>query len=195
MAFATSPLLKIGVVGHRPNRLTAPKTVAGDITRLLDCIVDAAGEEPVMLASALAEGADMIAARQAVSRGIALQAVLPFARAEYQRDFPDAAQEFYALLQAAAQIVELPGKRHHAPQAYEAAALEILDNAALLIAVWDGGPSGGRGGTTESIRQATARKLPILWVDAAGQKKPASIPPGKDVADLVRERLTAGTKR
>jgi hypothetical protein len=36
-----------------------------------------------------------------------------------------------------------------------------------LVAVWDGKPSAGRGGTPEIIEYALARTKPVAWVSAA----------------------------
>lgn len=169
-----SSRLVIGITGHRPNRLTAPDAVARDMGKLLDGIAAAAeGFAPQMI-SALAEGADRIAAQAALARGWPLTAVLPFAQAEYEKDFtaPGSLAAFGALMAQAGEIVALPGDGAKRPQAYEAAGHWMLDRAAILIAVWDGGVSRGRGGTSETIQAALARKRAVIRLDAAGTLKP-----------------------
>ena len=63
-----------------------------------DCF--AAGEPRFVFVSALADGADQIAAEAALELGFSLQAVLPFARDDYRRDFKraGAAARFDALI-------------------------------------------------------------------------------------------------
>ena len=50
--------------------------------------------------------------------------------------------------------------------------LAMLDHSALLIAVWDGAPSAGRGGTREIIEAAARRGMPIILLDAQGEAAP-----------------------
>ena len=63
----------------------------GTIKDTLDHIVTGhlfrAGRHPLRIVSALAEGADRMAARAALDLGETLEVVLPFAQKEYERDF------------------------------------------------------------------------------------------------------------
>jgi hypothetical protein len=169
-----SSRLVIGITGHRPNRLTAPDAVAVDMGRVLDGIAAAArGFAPQMI-SALAEGADRIAAQVALARGWPLTAVLPFAREEYEKDFsaPGSLAAFAAFVARADDVVALPGDGGQRPEAYEAAGFWMLDRAAILIAVWDGGVSRGRGGTNDIVRAALERGRAVIRVDATGRLQP-----------------------
>lgn len=179
--------LTLGVVGHRPNRLPegARDSVAAEIGRVLGVLDGAAGKvaarhtdlfapgdggSPVTVLTGLAEGADRLAAGQALSRGQPQAAVLAFAADEFEDDFKDAASrsEFRDLRNKAVPCLELPGRRQAEDRAYEAAGRTILDNSDVVLAVWDGGPSAGRGGTTELIERAARENIPIIHVDAAG---------------------------
>lgn len=184
------PHYQIGVVGHRPDRLKATDAVSADIAMLLDmAAAAAAGRFCVMLVTSLAEGADRIAAHQALARNMPLKAVLPFARGDYEKDFPQSLVEFSALMGAASQVLELPGRRREAPAAYAAAAGVILEVANLLIVVWDGGPSAGAGGTADTIARAHRHGTPMIRVDANGRTPPASIPAGDDLRLLFAQTL------
>ncbi|WP_298364777.1 hypothetical protein [Azospirillum sp.] len=181
--------LPVGVTGHRPNRLSeaARALVAAQIAtalREIAAVVNAVHQRHaavfspqtprLTLLSALAEGADRIAADAALEAGWRLDALLPFPRDEYAADFSDADTQtaYRALLERADAVLELPGRREAAPRAYEEAGLAILDHCAILIAVWDGAPSAGRGGTVEIIDAAARRGLPVLWIDARGIAPP-----------------------
>jgi hypothetical protein len=174
----------VGVIGHRPNRLPegADKWLDGQIRAVLAAIHDAAltaaqtharffSKEPACLrvVSALAEGSDRIGAHLGLAQGFALSAPLPFASKDYERDFtaPESKAEFHALMAKAASILELPGDRHEEDKAYERAGMAVLDASDLLIAVWDGKPSAGRGGTTETVHEAARRGMPVIWVNPA----------------------------
>lgn len=43
----------------------------------------------------------------------------------------------------------------------------MIDASDVLIAVWDGGPSAGRGGTTELVYEAARRGMPIIRIHTA----------------------------
>lgn len=53
--------------------------------------------------------------------------------------------------------------------AYAAAGEVVLADVAALVAVWDGAPPDGRGGTGDTVQTARARGLPvtIVWPDGA----------------------------
>ena len=171
----------VGIVGHRNNRISDGARVRARVVEILrgvDAAVGAAaasgfypaGRLRLRLVSALAEGADRLAASAAIEAGLELDVVLPFAAAEYRKDFADQASgdEFDALLGQAGRVLVLDGKGDERNRAYEAAGVTLLDNSDLLIAVWDGGPGRGRGGTREVIEEATRRTIPVVVVDPAG---------------------------
>lgn len=195
--------LRIGVSGHRvppklPAEAQAPVRAAVD--RVLAAAVaaasavehefvarwprpePAAGSQPSGMAgspakfvviSSLAEGADRIVAESGRAAGFALEAVLPFARAEYARDFhtPDSRAAFDRLLADAASVFELDGPADARPYAYEAAGLVMLANVDLLIAIWDGQQATGFGGTGQIVSRAIADGIPVVWIDPANPEQ------------------------
>lgn len=180
---APSPALafSVGIVGHRADRIVDPDRARARLDEVLQSIEEAldriaasplyqAGRHPLRMVSALAEGADRLAAWAALDRGLALEVVLPFEVAEYECDFLDesARQEFRDLLGRASGTIVLDGNDDERPRAYEAAGMTLLDNCDLLIAIWDGGPGRGRGGTREVIEQAARRGMPIIVIPPDG---------------------------
>ena len=132
-------------------------------------------EAPALtLISSLAEGADRLAAKAALAAGFALDVVLPCPPAIYGETFADDAsrQEFAALLASARSQLVLPlaGDADQAtvdrlPRSFEAAGLAMLAQSDILVAVWDGKPPQGRGGTGEIVDEAARRGAPIVVVD------------------------------
>ena len=184
--------LFVGVIGHRPNRLSSSALgrIVAQLDETLALIAKAAGharvsycqhftEEPpsLTLVSALAEGADRIAAAGALENGYALTAILPFSSDEYSRDFKQRSSklEYQRLLKGATTKLALPGERAREALAYKTAGLTIVDNVDILLAVWDGGESAGSGGTTELIERAAKSGLPIIRLDAKGEQEPRVI--------------------
>lgn len=118
------------------------------------------------LVSALAEGADTLTAELALGLGYRLEVLLPFARAVYAADFEDARDRaaFDALAGRASALLELPGRREAALDAYVEAGRAVIAHADLIIAVWDGEAARGRGGTAEIVEHALRRGLPVVHV-------------------------------
>lgn len=129
-----------------------------------------AAEAPRLVAiSSLAEGGDRLFAKEALAAGWRLESVLPFTREEYAKDFehPAAQAEFEALLARASAVLEVgdPRPAKDSSEAYETAGLVMLDHVDLIIAIWDGGASGGRGGTRETLDEAVRRGMPVVWIN------------------------------
>jgi hypothetical protein len=168
---ATSPL-RIGVTGHRvppklPEKAEAP--LRDQIDRLFAAFIVAEGKatRDLIIVSSLAEGSDRIVSEAGLAAGFRLEAVLPFNRSEYMRDFETEAsrKEFEQLLTRASDIFELDGASDQRPRAYEAAGLFMLANIDLLIAIWDGQPAAGIGGTEAIVNRAIADGLFVAWIE------------------------------
>ena len=176
----------VGVVGHRPNRMPPKQRakVAAEIGEALERIAEAVrtahrkhqdvfeGETAgLTLLSGLAEGADRMAATHALEQGYALTAILPFDSDDYANDFADeaSAAEYENLLARAGTVLTMPGARDREALAYGTAGLTLVDNADILIGVWDGGGPAGWGGTTDLMEHAARQGVPILYVDATGK--------------------------
>ncbi|HEX3970699.1 MAG TPA: hypothetical protein VHX19_05225 [Stellaceae bacterium] len=164
-------------------RLVRDEIVQGAAT---PAIGTAYGETaPVLrLVSPLAEGADRLVARAALDEGYALVVPMPFAQAEYEKDFAggESVGEFRDLLARATSRLELDGGRGEDEAAsYEAVGRLVVRNCDLLIALWDGRPGKGRGGTAETVRFAANGGPPIWWARPDAAVAPRWI---ADTADL-----------
>jgi hypothetical protein len=120
--------------------------------------------------SCMAAGADLLFGETVLEAGGRLVAVVP-SRDYRQRCLapPDAAV-FDRLVAAAAEVHVVPYERA-CRDAYQAANKVLLARADRLVAVWDGGPPRGRGGTGEVVRAAREAGLPVdvLWPDGAAR--------------------------
>jgi hypothetical protein len=185
---------RVGVVGHRPDRLDNADIdqLAKVISTILsvvkettlafphhckaqDCKALYDGADPVLRAiSALAEGTDRIFAEQALELRFELCCVLPFPHAEFEKDFAKrqdlgedvSLTEFRGLLAQASARFELDGVREDESEAYGAGGRVLLNQSDLLIVVWDGQRLGKGGGTEETFDEALKCGVPIAWIDA-----------------------------
>ncbi len=126
------------------------------------------GAEPLRarFISPLAEGGDQLAAAAALDLGYALHVVLPFRRLDYPADFERAESSALldGLLARAERVLELPCKRGEVPSAYALAGRATVAHCDILVALWDGLPARGPGGTAEVVEHALRRGLPVIHV-------------------------------
>jgi len=139
-----------GVSGHRdlvPADLPELREQLRDIFRRF---MSTRPQATFELLTPLAEGADRVAAHEALSAGIKLVVPLPMAQAEYERDFTttESLDEFRQLLGAAVSHFELstPAGVNRA-QKYAAAGDYIAQQSDVLILLWDGEDNRKVGGT------------------------------------------------
>src|SRR5438270_449951 len=183
-------VLSVGVTGHRADVL-APASIEPlrDRIRATLTLIAAAGAELLenerdcfapgsfqrRFLSPIADGADQIAAEVALELGWELEVILPFKRSVYRASLAnDAARKrFDALVARAAGLLELPGDPDDGLEAYVMTGRATVAHCDLLIAVWDGLPPRGRGGTGEVVQFALTRGTAIahLPVDPAGEPR------------------------
>lgn len=166
-----APLISFGLTGHRPDRLGKNNLpgVRRAIDQLLASIEAQFPQYPPQafrLVTALAEGADAIGAHVAIARGWRLDSILPFFREDYVEDFPvgPPRHQFDRGLASSRNVLELDGHldKDSSSRAYERAGRVMLTQSDVLIAVWDGGPSRGRGGAPQVIAEAVLEGIPVV---------------------------------
>jgi hypothetical protein len=166
--------LWVGVSGHRD--LPPDPLLEERVRQVLDRLrrsLPASAQTPLRLGvvSALAEGADRLVAREVLAEeGALLEVALPLPREEYLGDFPTrrSREEFLELLGRASVVTVVPdaGGRE---EAYAEAGRSTVDRCDALVAVWDGAPSRGVGGTADAVARARDRKVPLYWIRSGGE--------------------------
>ena len=156
----------MGITGHRNIREQDRGELQKAIRSILLELKSKYGATPLILLSALAEGADRLAAEVALSDEIRARLFVPMPtrQAVYERDFAgDSLAKFRSLLAQAEGFVELPlvegnsseGIMHPGRERdlqYESVAKYIVGKSQILIALWDGVESGLVGGTSSMVR-------------------------------------------
>lgn len=177
-------VLAVGVTGHRKEAIP-PKSLLTIHERLRAVLAALSGtaaevhasnleffseaEPRLLFVSALADGADQMAAEVALDLGFELHAALPFDRDRYRAGMADDASRarFDDLLSRATCSLELPGNGNEDLDAYVMAGRATIAHSDVVIAVWDGLPPRGRGGTGEVVGLAHERGTPIVHVPVA----------------------------
>ena len=204
-------VLSVGVTGHRKEALPAEACADLEerIRSALTLVIDGAAavhaqealfytDDPLRLLfiSPLADGADQIAARVAVELGFELHVVLPFARVVYRRELADDASRsaFDELLGKASCVLELPGEHEQPIDAYVMTGRATIAHCDLLMAVWDGLPPRGRGGTGEVVELAVVNGTPVLHLPV-DEREPARLLWSAFDPAVVTHRVEKTTER
>jgi len=150
---------RIGVTGHR----SIPQEVHTHVLEELRAAL--CGHEGSLEAlSSLAVGADQLFADLALAHGAELTVVIP--SGDYEAGFADEADlaRYRALKARAAREIRLDYP-HSTDEAYYAAGAYIADHCDRLLAVWDGLPAGGLGGTGDIVTYARSlgRPVTVIW--------------------------------
>jgi hypothetical protein len=154
--------LAIGVTGHGnlvPGELPL---VRARVREFLEQMLALSPQLPVQLMTSLAEGADRLAAEEALALGIPLVAVLPMPRSLYISDFTVDSQREFAALCAQAEVIELPllpgasvdsvaSVPEHRNRQYAQVGVFMCAHSHVLLALWDGKPSDKLGGTAQTV--------------------------------------------
>jgi hypothetical protein len=154
---------RIGISGHRGLPGQTQKLVDAALREVLG---PHAGPDLVGI-SCLAGGPDQLFARAVLDLGGVLEVVVP---AEHYRDGLEREEQdgYDELIATAGRIERLPFVESTS-EAHLAAGQTIVDRCDLLIAVWDGQPSRGLGGTADTVAYARDRRVPVtvVWPQGA----------------------------
>ncbi|WP_410644247.1 hypothetical protein [Amycolatopsis sp. lyj-346] len=148
----------IGISGHQNLPDIARRHAERDIRTLL-----AQQNGPVTGLSSLAAGADHLFAGLLLAAGHRLHAVIPCRG--YADTFNPADLTVYQKLRgAAAEVTEL-AFAEPSEAAFDAAGKYVVEHCNLLVAVWDGQPAHGLGGTGDAVAHARelGRDVLISW--------------------------------
>lgn len=163
-------MVRIGVSGHRDIPSGAVDAVRRGILAHLRAVTEGGGTAEAL--SCLAAGADQMFADLALDRGIPVTAVLPGVPDYAERiDGDEARAAHHRLLKACADRTELPFESSD-EEAYLAAGQWIVDHSDLLVAVWDGCPARGLGGTGDIVAYARRSGVPVAVVWSPGVRRP-----------------------
>ena len=153
----------VGFTGHR--QLDDSAAIERSLREVMISLRAEPGGEWLALSSAAA-GSDLIFARSALALGMGWEAVLPLPSVEFKNDFNEAEWREAEALLAQAEHVRVISERGVREDAYLDGGMETVNACDVLLAVWDGEPSRGRGGTAEIVAYAREMGRPIIVLDA-----------------------------
>lgn len=156
-----------GITGHMDLGPATRRMVAEDLMAKLSA--ELAPSEPLVGLSCLAAGADQVFAWVVAALGGDLVFVRPCARI----DETVAGADLLGMRAGAALAVKTEYLPFDEPSnaAYAAANAKVLARCDALVAVWDGGPSAGKGGTAETVEFARSqgKRVLVIWPEGAAR--------------------------
>ncbi|WP_395298741.1 hypothetical protein ACF9IK_32555 [Kitasatospora hibisci] len=117
--------------------------------------------------SCIADGPDSWFAELVLERGGTLEVVIP--AEEYRESLPADHQPLYDRLLSRAAAVHRTGMTASDSAAHMAGSEVLVGLSDLLLAVWDGKPAWGYGGTADVVGYARGRGVPVrvVWPEGA----------------------------
>jgi fumarate reductase subunit D len=169
-----TPRYLIGFTGHRSGY--DENLIRPALTQTLTDLkarAAAVGGQAELYAS-VAEGSDTLCVEVARELGLPVHLLLPLEETEFAKDFstPAAWKRSQTQLITARQrpgrgSVHLVSGEATRPECYFNQAMHMLDAVDVVIALWDGQPARGLGGTAQVIAQAQAIGTPVVQISSA----------------------------
>ncbi|MEU2428688.1 hypothetical protein ABZ611_04060 [Streptomyces sp. NPDC007861] len=155
--------MRVGITGHRG----LSSEVERDVRRALVEAVSAYDAAELVGVSCIADGPDAWFAQAVLDHGGRIEVVLP--AEQYRADLPDWHHPTYdELLRQGTEVhrTGLDGSGSHAHMAGSELLVDLVD---VLLAVWDGQPARGYGGTADVVTYAESKGVPVrvLWPEGA----------------------------
>ncbi|MGP2440717.1 hypothetical protein [Streptomyces sp. JW3] len=155
--------MRVGITGHRGLGADAERRVRN----MLDEAVNAYDAADLVGVSCIADGPDAWFAEAVVRRGGRLEVVVP--AAGYRDALPQQHRATYDTLLGQASDIHETGMDESTSEAHMAGSEILVGLSDELLAVWDGEPARGLGGTADVVGYARRSGVPvrILWPKGA----------------------------
>lgn len=157
----------VAITGHRPKSLDNDYTYKSEAWEWVRSEMTATFEKvkPSMIVSGMALGVDTVAAECAIALEIPFIAAVPFPGQEAKWSVEQ--QQHYALLLNFAQEVITVDKGPYSPYLLQKRNEFMVDQADLVLAVWNG----WKGGTRNCVEYALKNRVPVWRLDPNTKKK------------------------
>lgn len=157
--------MRVAITGHRglpaETEHLVDEAIRTELTRRSDT--------ELVGVSCLADGADTIFAHAVLDAGGVLEVVI--SAEQYRDGLPVEHHATYDELLAHATSVYRLKHVESDEEAHMAGSVAMLEQSEWLLAVWDGKPARGIGGTADVVELARSRGVPVtvVWPDGAGR--------------------------
>ncbi len=153
--------MRIGVTGHQDLPDCAVPAITRDVRAQLEAAADVTG------VTSLAAGADQLFSALVLDLGGELEVIVP--SENYESTLSGSSLMLYHRLLAEAKDVRRLAYASPSEEAFLAAGKEVVERCDMILAIWDGKPAQGLGGTADIVRYAEQRGVPVevIWPNDA----------------------------
>ena len=151
--------MKIGITGHQ--NLGSAENIAW-LSKTLKSVINQNNIDIGL--TSLAIGADQLFADTLIDMQICYVAIIPCDGYEQTFTKSDDLEKYRGLLQSASEIINLPFNEPSEEAFYEAGK-QIVQRSDMIVAIWDGQPAKGLGGTADAVKFALSLKRNVLHIN------------------------------
>jgi hypothetical protein len=154
-------VLAIGFTGHR---LLPDEAKSGE--QIFKFLREKKEETPgvVFGISSVAVGGDLLFAEACIQLGLPLRVLLPMPMEQFRDDFDESTWKRVEEVLRRAMSIEVTGGDQSRDARYYECGIETVLQSRVLLALWDGEPSRGLGGTEQIFSFAKVEGRPIVWI-------------------------------
>jgi hypothetical protein len=154
-------VLAIGFTGHRslPDEAASRKLIYDFLAEKKQST-----SEIILGVSSVAAGGDLLFAESCIALGIPLRVLLPLPQEDFRKDFDPATWSRAELAMSRAMSVEVIGKEGQRDECYYECGLATVLQSQWQIALWNGEPAQGLGGTEQIVAFARQIGRPVVWI-------------------------------
>lgn len=157
--------MRVGVTGHQRLKESASWSwVKLQLDQLLSSL-----SPPIVGITSLAIGADQLFATSVLEHGGSIEVIVPFG--EYEFTFAEGhdREEYTSLLHRAIRA-EVMSRQGSDEEMYFSSGRTIVNRSDLIVAVWDGKPAAGLGGTGDVVEYALKQRKRIVQINPVTQQ-------------------------
>lgn len=157
--------MRLGITGHRGLSVDVEQQVRDGLRQ----VIERHTADELVTVSCLADGPDSWFAEAVLDHGGRIDAVIP--ADEYRAGLPPEHHATYDALLRRASEVHRTGLRESTSEAHQAASEIMVGLVDRLVAVWDGKPARGYGGTADAVGYARRTGVPVevVWPKGASR--------------------------
>ena len=114
-----------------------------------------------------AAGGDLLFAETCIELNLPIRIFLPVPKEQFREDFDESSWNRAECVFKMALSVEVTGAAEKLTERYFECGVETVQQSQLLLALWDGEPSHGMGGTADMVHFAMEQGRPVIWIHSA----------------------------
>lgn len=156
--------LAIGFTGHRklPDEAKCRQAIRKVLLDWMDKVPGV-----VYGVTSAAVGGDLLFAETCLELNLPIRVFLPFPKEQFRGDFDEPDWARAECVFGKALSVEVTGAGEKLTERYYECGIETVQQSQVLLALWDGEPSQGLGGTADMVHFAKEQGRAVIWIHSA----------------------------